>query len=136
MQTLQHYLLTLAKSTFVVIFSCVLFASCKKESSEPPFIMEGPWEGMIGTGSNPPSSNFFLRLEPDGTVNRIHNGSVIATGNWQLNGNNFTATYSFLNGGSVATLSATLDKAAKKLTGEWSNNTNETGYWYAFKPDN
>ncbi len=121
------------KSFLLVALFAIVSASCKKENDNPPFIIEGSWEGKLGTGSAQPTSFIGLNLKSNGVLERLgSSGSISATGTWQLTGNNFTGAYTFTDGVSV-TLTATTDKANNKLSGTWVNSGNNTGTWYVSK---
>ena len=85
------------------------------------FSIEGKWAGKIGTGAATPSGQYALNIKSGGVVERVNSsGNVTATGTWQMNGNNFTATYNYSNG-TVVDVTGTIDKAKYKLTANWEN---------------
>lgn len=115
-----------------MLFSAA-FISCSKDDGAPSFKMEGMWEGKIGQDATPPSGQYKLNLKAGGSVERIgSNGTVSATGTWNLEGNSFTATY-FYSNGTVVDVTGTVDKAANKITADWSNNGGEEGTLYVVK---
>jgi hypothetical protein len=118
----------------VALFVSTAFVACKKDDvSAPSFKMEGIWDGKIGQNAAEPSGQFKLNIKAGGSIERISsNGSVSATGSWNLEGNNFTAIY-FYSNGTVVDLTGTVDKSAKKLTATWSNNGAEQGTLYVNK---
>ena len=66
-------------------------------------------------------------------IERVNsNGTVTASGTWQLAGDNFSATYNYQNG-TVVEVTAIVDKGSKKLSGSWENNCGEEGSFYANK---
>lgn len=124
------------KGLTMTLTLAILFAACSKNNDDttpPPFVIEGKWSGKIGTGAASPSGQYALNIKPNGTVERINgSGTVTASGNWQLNGNSFTATYHYSNG-TVVSVNGSVDKVKYKLTGNWENNGGEEGTLYASK---
>jgi hypothetical protein len=107
-------------------------AACKKDA-EPAFVIEGKWEGKLGTGNATPASFVGLKIKPNGVLERFSgNGEVAATGTWQLKGTAFTGMYTFTSG-TVVNIKATVDKSKYIFTGTWNNSASETGTWYANK---
>lgn len=107
--------------------------SCSKDNDEVKgFQIEGNWTGKIGTGNVVPNGFFGMKIKPGGFLERTNSqGDVTATGNWQLNGKTFHATYQFTSGTDVE-VNGTLD-AQNKLSGSWSNDGGESGMWNAVK---
>ncbi len=123
----------IVKSLVVALLVTSFFVACKKDNTPPPFTIEGKWEGKIGTGNATPSGQYALNIKSDGVVERVNsNGTVTASGNWQLAGDNFSATYNYQNG-TVVEVTAHMDKGSKKLSGSWENNGGEEGAFYANK---
>lgn len=117
----------------VAVLSLAAITSCKKEDVKPPFAIEGTWEGKIGTGSTKPDGYFGIVVKPGGILDRLKNdGSVSASGKWQLNGNTFTGDYTFSDGVKV-TLTGMVLKSENKLDGTWTNSGNNSGTLYASK---
>lgn len=126
------------KSLFAAILLTTAFAACSKNNDDtpPPFVMDGLWEGKIGTGSVTPSGQYALKIKPGGIVERVNSSNnVTASGTWQLNGSNFTATYNYSNG-TIVSVTGTVDKGKNKLTATWENNGNEEGTLFANKTTN
>lgn len=121
------------KSAVLAALLSTVFFACKKDNNEPGFIIEGKWEGKLGNGNATPTGFIGLTIKPGGVLERtISSGSVSATGTWQLNGNSFTGTYTFTSSGTVVNLVGTVDKAKNKISGTWSN-PSEDGQWYVNK---
>lgn len=123
------------KTAVIALFVSAAFAACSKDDvkSTSSFKMEGVWDGKIGQNSNTPSGQYKLNIKPGGTIERISsNGSVSASGSWNLNGNTFTAIY-FYSNGTVVDLNGTVDKSKNKLDAGWSNNGGEEGTLYVIK---
>jgi hypothetical protein len=121
------------RTAVVALFVSAAFTACKKDDVTPVFTIEGSWTGKIGTGSSVPSGQYALNIKAGGVIERISsNGSVSATGTWQLEGNNFTATYNY-PGGTIVNIAGTVDKAINKISADWSNNGGEQGTLYANK---
>lgn len=111
------------------IITIAAFSSCKKENPAPPFVIEGKWNGKIGTGSVSPASQFSLHIKPGGELERINNaGNVTGNGTWQLTGKNFSGSYE-LNSGTQISLTGTVVTEEGRLSGTWENNGGETGSW-------
>lgn len=110
-----------------------VFVACKKDNDPPAFAIEGFWEGKLGSGNVTPNGYFGIKIKPGAVLERYNgSGSLSATGTWQLNGNNFTGTYTFTSG-TVVNLTGTIDKGQNKLSGTWENNGDEEGLWNAMK---
>jgi hypothetical protein len=128
MRQLQTILLTL--------FICAMVVSCSKnnEDIKPPYVVEGLYSGKIGTGSATPSGQYALSLKSDGTIARIsQNGDTTATGTWQLNGTAFSASYASVVNTTTVEVTGTLDKEAKKISGNWVNNSGTAGTYVITK---
>jgi len=123
------------KTLLASIFFTLTLPACSKngDDAQPAFVISGLWEGKIGTGSVTPSGQYVLSIKPGGVIERVNtNKSVTATGNWQLSGNNFTATYNYSNG-TVVNVTGTIDKEENKLIATWENNGNEQGTLFIHK---
>jgi len=118
----------------VVLFVSTVFTACHKDGeSTSSFKMEGVWDGKIGQNSDMPSGQYKLNIKSGGTVERISsNGSVSASGSWNLAGDKFTAIYFYTNG-TVVDITGTVDKGKNKLTATWTNNGGEEGSLYVNK---
>lgn len=111
-----------------IVFSTLLIACKKDNDTAPVFSIHGLWEGKIGSGSSTPSGQYALNIKSNGTIERISsNGAVSATGTWQLDGVNLTATYTYPGNGGTVTITASVDKAKNKIDGYWENTGNEDG---------
>jgi hypothetical protein len=120
------------KSIAIAMLLTATFISCKKDSVPPPFTMVGKWVGKIGQGSSAPNGYYALNMKSNGTVERISsNGEVSATGTWSLEGDVFTAVYTYPGSGGTVNVDGTVDKSQKKLTGFWENTGDEEGTFYA-----
>jgi hypothetical protein len=123
------------RTAIMALFISTAFIACKKDHDDvkPSFSIEGSWVGKIGSGANAPSGQYALNIKAGGVIQRIgNNGSVSASGTWQLAGNNFTATYNYSNG-TVVNITGTVDKTINKLTATWTNSGGEEGTLYANK---
>lgn len=122
------------KTAIVAAFISTAFVACSKDDKTTPvFKIEGIWEGKIGENSDVPSGQYKLNVKEGGIVERISsNGTVSATGTWDLEGNIFSATYNYSNG-TVVIVDGTVDKGNNKITAEWSNNGGEEGTLYVNK---
>lgn len=110
------------------------FTACKKDKDDKGFVMEGIWEGKIGTGPAIPNSQYAIRLKPGGVIERINSGGTAsATGTWQLNNKTFTALYTFTSGGTVVTLTGTFNEGLARISGTWVNDGGEEGSWHVTK---
>ena len=123
----------LKTAVFALITSAALVACSKDDTSTSSFKVEGVWEGKIGQNSDAPSGQYKLNIKSGGAVERISsNGSVSASGSWNLTENTFTAIY-FYSNGTVVDVNGTVDKAKNKITANWSNNGGEQGTLYLNK---
>jgi len=115
-----------------IMLISVLAISCKKDKEEAGFVMEGLWSGKIGTGVQIPNGQYSIFLKKGGVIERVNSsGTATATGTWSINGTAFTAQYTFTSGGTVVNLTGTLNKELKRLSGDWTNDGDEEGSWYA-----
>ena len=120
------------KGIAMALLLTATLVACKKDSEPAPFTMIGKWVGKIGKGSNTPSGYYALNIKSNGTVERISsNGDVSATGTWALEGEAFTAVYTYPGSGGTVNVDATVEKAQNKLTGYWENTGDEEGTFYA-----
>jgi hypothetical protein len=120
------------KSLAIALLLTSAFIACKKDSSPPPFTMNGIWEGKIGDNSDVPDGQYKLNIKANGVIERINfNGNVSATGTWSLEGDDFSGHYIFADGNTIVTLEGTVDKQQRKLTGTWENDGDEVGTFYA-----
>lgn len=118
----------------IALFVSATFVACKKDNViAPSFKMEGTWDGKIGQNAEAPSGQYKLNIKTGGAIERISsNGSVSASGSWNMAGENFTAIY-FYSNGTVVDVAGTVDKSKRKLTATWSNNGGEEGTLYVSK---
>jgi hypothetical protein len=120
------------KSLAIALLLTTTFIACKKDSTPPPFTMNGIWEGKIGDNNDAPDGQYKLNIKANGVIERISfNGNVSATGTWLLEGDEFSGHYIFADGNTIVTLEGTVDKQQKKLTGTWENDGDEVGTFYA-----
>jgi hypothetical protein len=119
------------------LLMAALFTACSKDkdSSTPPaFNIVGVWEGKLGSGVNIPNGFFGLNVKSGGNLDRISaDGEVTGTGTWTLDGTTFKGHYVATSNGVEIDVTATVDKAANKLTGAWENSGDNSGTWYASK---
>ncbi len=121
------------KSFLAVLLLIATVASCKKSNDSPASSIQGSWVGALGYGSDVPSGLLKYNIKAGNVLERIgSNGSVSATGTWQLNGTSFTGIYTYPSG-TIVNIIGTLDQAKNKLSGTWENNGQESGNWYADK---
>lgn len=119
------------RSVSLALMLMTALLACKKDAEPAEFSMVGKWEGKIGQNQNAPSGYFALNLKSNGTIERIDSdGDVNATGTWDLEGEEFTAIYTY-PGSTVVFVEGTVDKSQKKLTGNWENSGDEVGTFYA-----
>ena len=121
------------RTAIIALFITGAFTACKKDHVVPAFSIEGSWTGKIGTGAATPSGQYALNIKKGGDLERIGaNGTISASGAWNIQGNAFTGVY-FYSNGTVVDITGTLDKVTNKITGTWSNNGNEEGTFYVNK---
>ncbi|MEI9909960.1 MAG: hypothetical protein WDO71_09975 [Bacteroidota bacterium] len=122
------------QTAIMALFLSAAFIACKKNDVRTPsFKMEGAWEGKIGQNTDAPSGQYKINIKNGGTIERINsNGTVSASGSWNMAGENFTAIY-FYSNGTVVNVAGTTDKSKNKLTATWSNNGDEEGTLYFSK---
>jgi hypothetical protein len=117
------------KAAIVALLITAAFASCKKDDVEAPFTIEGVWDGETGNGGQ-----FAINVKPGGVLERLNYAdAVVATGNWQLNGNTLTGDYYFPSSDTEVTFSAEINSNQRTLSGTWSNNGGEVGTMTASK---
>jgi hypothetical protein len=117
------------KSVFAALLVITVFVAYSKRSADLPRSvgMEGTWQGDINTVPSGSGGRYQLRLYDDGKVERINNnGMVSASGNWEMNGRRFTATYNYSNG-TIVIVNAIVEQDEGRLTGVWENNGNDSG---------
>jgi len=118
--------------------------SCKKSDPTPTtsYSIEGLWIGTYTDDQNPNFGQqyFSLIIKPDGTMivdSKVDNQQYLAVGKWALNGNDFTASCTYVYGsasainvGTSQTITATWDNKEKINSGVWKNvipSNGETG---------
>jgi len=119
------------KIAVIALFTSAAFMACKKENVAPaaPFSIEGKWEGSTSNGGY-----FGMNIKPGGSLDRLNSsGSVVASGNWELNGNTLSGSYHFLTSGTDVTFSAAVNKNQNTFSGNWSNSGGEQGTMTASK---
>lgn len=118
------------KIAVIALFTSAAFTACKKENVTPaPFTIEGKWEGKTDGGGY-----FGMNIKPGGSLDRLNSsGSIVASGNWQLNGNTLTGNYQFLSSGTDVTFTAAVNKNENTFSGNWSNDGGEQGSMTASK---
>lgn len=120
------------KGIAMTLLLTATLVACKKDSEPAPFTIIGSWVGKIGQSSNEPSGYYELNIKSNGTIERIStNGEVSATGTWTLEGEVFTAVYTYPGSGGTVNVDGTVDKAKNKLFGYWENTGDEYGTFYA-----
>src|SRR5688500_11548474 len=93
------------KSLAIALLLTTTFIACKKDSTPPPFTMNGIWEGKIGDNNDVPDGQYKLNIKASGIIERISfNGNVSATGTWSLEGDDFSAIYTFSSNSTIVTL--------------------------------
>lgn len=105
------------------MFFTAMLATCSKEKNgiPPAFTPNGTWEGKLG------DSYFGIKVNDNGTLDRLRSdGSIAASGNWELNGNTFAGDYIFPDG-NVVNFTATVNKDQRTLVGTWTNSGNNSG---------
>ena len=124
----------LFKSTAMLLLIAFSFSSCKKDKENvvvPPPATVGTWIGVLTTNSAPVGSlNLVMKL--DGTLEAQNTaGQKIGEGTWQLNGVNFTCSYTVGSPTPVkCNLIGTL-VSPTKLNGAWGtgNSSVNGGFW-------
>ncbi len=110
------------RTALLTLLVTVSMVACSKDETATGFSIEGLWEGKIGADNDIPTGNYSLRIKKGGALERIgQDGDVSATGSWNLQENNFTGIY-FYSDGTVVDVTATLNKEAYSMTGNWENN--------------
>ncbi|HEX2630386.1 MAG TPA: hypothetical protein VHM26_15305 [Chitinophagaceae bacterium] len=152
MRIAKNYAVTILRSTAVLLLSCFLFASCSKDKdaqpSQPPppedpgevLTIQGRWNGKYGKGHVNPTSNWSFNIKPGGALELLDaNKDVVATGAWQLNGNEFTGNYTFIQPPTnTISLKATLNADFNYLSaGTWGyqGSNSNGGKWWLSKAD-
>jgi hypothetical protein len=120
------------KGIAMTLLLTATLVACKKDSEPALFTMTGKWVGKIGQGSSEPTGYYALNIKSNGTIERISsNGEVSATGTWTLEGEVFTAIYTYPGSGGTVNVDGTVDKGKNKLVGFWENTGDEEGTFYA-----
>ena len=122
-------------SLFAALLLITTFVAFSNDKDHTPslFVIDGLWEGKIGTESGTPSAQYVLNIKSDGSVERVNaSNTITAYGTWQLKGSTFTATYNYSNG-TIVNVTGIVDKEKNKLTATWENNGNEEGTLFASK---
>jgi|KBSSwiS6_1023812.scaffolds.fasta_scaffold01119_4 hypothetical protein len=123
MKLLRNNFQLLMKNLVVGVLIVFSFASCKKDKDTSPSIpIEGVYTGKYGLDNDTPDTDQKYNIKAGGIFQEIgvNSGAVVGEGTWQLNGNNFTATYTIVWAPfSKYSVSATFDPATGKLTGTW-----------------
>ena len=102
------------KLAIIALKTPLAFTACKK-SDDKPFVIEGTWEGKLGT------SFPGLNIKPGGNLERVSsNEDVSATGNWEFKKNAFTGKYTFLSG-TIVNISGIVSKSSNNIWGTWKN---------------
>ena len=118
---------------FLLLSSSVFFACQKEDEGTPTDTVEGLWIGNYGFGSDNPDIFFSFNIKAGGVIEELNkNKGVKGSGSWQLEGDDFTATYQW--GApyfTTYTVSATFDKAHGKLSGYWGYDDSDSdgGKW-------
>lgn len=109
------------KITFLFILVLGLGATLWAQDS-----FSGRWVGTYGSGTNEGSSYYSFMFNADGSFQLYNNANqVIASGSYQANGNQFSATYTY-NGGGSYSVSGLLESATV-MRGSWGSGTSTSG---------
>lgn len=123
----------IVKNLMMVLALSSIFVACKKDKDTPAYVVEGTYEGKLGSGVAIPTGFFGLQLKAGGILNRITStGEVTGTGTWTLSSNKLTGDYVGSNG-IIVSIEATLDQSQGRFSGHWENSVNNEGSWYAAK---
>ena len=75
----------IVKNLMMVLALSSIFVACKKDKDTPAYVVEGTYEGKLGSGVATPTGFFGLRLKTGGILERINStADVTATGTWKL----------------------------------------------------
>jgi hypothetical protein len=126
-------------SIALLITTAFFFTSCSKNSDDvqPPAstsqTVAGKWVGTYGFGNDAPTIYFAFNIKANGTIEELNkSGQSKGSGTWSLNGNAFTAKYTWVAPyNTVFSVAATYNAATKKLTGTWGydNSSTDGGLW-------
>lgn len=128
------------KKTFllltVMIVSCILFFSCKKNDDKQVGIV-GYWVGQYGSGDAAPSVDYCFLIKEDGRI-RVYSNSADTTigdranGTYTFQGSTLTAYYAF---SPDAIYSTTAVLKGNRLEGSWGNRLSNSngGTYFAVK---
>jgi hypothetical protein len=123
----------IVKNLMMVLALSSIFVACKKDKDTPAYVVEGTYEGKLGSGVAIPTGFFGLQLKAGGVLNRITStGDVTGTGTWKLVSNKLTGDYVGTNG-IIVSIEATLDQSQGRFSGTWENSVNNDGTFYATK---
>lgn len=117
--------------TLLVVLSASLFACKKQKDDVPNQPIVGFWKGNYGNSAATPSNFYAALIRADGTIRMYGDYTDTTTANkaegtYQFNNNTITARYTYLVGGAVFSISATMSNN-NLLEGTWGPNTNTTG---------
>ena len=123
----------IVKNLMMVLALSSIFVACKKDKDTPAYVVEGTYEGKLGSGAAIPTGFFGLQLKAGGVLSRITStGDVTGTGTWKLVSNKLTGDYVGTNG-IIVSIEATLDQSQGRFSGTWENSVNNDGTFYATK---
>ena len=103
----------------ILFLSIVTLVSCSKQKDDVPVSPAvGTWEGKYGGGQMEPSAAISTTIHANGTLS-IKTFEGVASGTWTLNESTFKAVYKNDNYNGYLNISAKLNDAGNKLTGNW-----------------
>lgn len=87
--------------TLSLAAAILFYCACSKDSKSKSVnnIINGTWEGKWGDGPQSPQYFIKFNIKPNGQLERVsEQGGITATGTWSLNGVQFEASYTHLDG--------------------------------------
>lgn len=124
-------------SILLIAFTVTLFSCKKKDPISYPLV--GVWQGLYGSGTNPPSIPFTVVFNSDGKIltrSQYNNSAMppqlvehIGTGTYTINGAtiNFTYTLPDVIGSNSFNFTCTYNSQSNTMTGTFGTGTSTTG---------
>lgn len=108
------------KSLLVFFLLTGMLAACKKDKAQTNNSLAGTWEGKWGDVNEDPSEFIKFEIKSNGTMQRLNQqGQVIAEGNWNLNGFEFTCSYTHTSNGQVHKIKGIYTDFDGAIMGTW-----------------
>lgn len=108
----------ISKIAFCLALAAMSMVACKKDEAKPN--LAGTWEGSWGFGSDVPSYYERWSLTNDGKLKSYYpDGTLYATGTWEMNGDDFEARYKPLGDTYQYVFTGTYEDGTETISGDW-----------------